>query len=139
MSNLDDMYHVCRWCKWYIGGKCVNEAFSKEIDTTPVYQVAESGKLSEIISETLGSISTKKIQAELREKLEGFKLSDKRISEVMDMLSSEITEWIDKSCKPELDEAISGLYQGEADTAFTSVDGGVEIADPESFYCKEFW
>lgn len=139
MSDLEDMYHVCRWCKWYIGGKCVNETFSKEVDTTPIYQVAESGKLSEVISETLGSISTKKIQEELREKLESFKLSDKRISEVIEVLSSEMAELVDEVCKPRLDQAISVLYQGKADTAFTSVEGGVEIADPESFYCKEFW
>ena len=30
MSNADydSLYHTCRWCKWYQGGKCINEAFA---------------------------------------------------------------------------------------------------------------
>lgn len=61
MSDLDEMYHVCRWCKWYEGGKCTNAAFSKEIDTSGVYRVAEDGRLSGTIEETLNSISIAKI------------------------------------------------------------------------------
>ena len=42
------------------------------------------------------------------------------------------------SDSPNLDEVISKLYQNDADTHAESSEG-VDIADPHSFYCKEFF
>lgn len=63
-AELEDLYHTCRWCKYYQGGVCINEAFTACRDTLPVYAVAEDGRLSECIRETLGSISTDKVERE---------------------------------------------------------------------------
>ena len=139
MSNFDDLYHTCRWCKWFVGGKCVNEAFSKEVDTIPVYLVAEDGRLSGVIEETLNSVSIERVERELEKLLQGFNLSNKRVDEALQVLRDMLPEWLDFECKPKLDEAVSKLYQDEADKVYSSVDGGVEISDPERFYCKEFW
>lgn len=79
MSNADydSLYHTCRWCKWYQGGKCVNEAFAGvEMDVMGVYQVSEEGRLSGVIEETLHSVDTSKMEQDLREVLQSFKLSD---------------------------------------------------------------
>lgn len=40
-AELEDMYHTCRWCKYYQGGVCINKAFTACRDTLPVYAVAE--------------------------------------------------------------------------------------------------
>ena len=49
-SDLEDMYHTCRWCKYYQDGKCVHEAFAgTQIDVSCIYQVAEDGMLSGVI------------------------------------------------------------------------------------------
>lgn len=63
-AELEDMYHTCRWCKYYQGGVCINKAFTACRDTLPVYAVAEDGRLSECIRETLGSISLDKVERE---------------------------------------------------------------------------
>lgn len=66
MSNADydSLYHCCRWCKWYQGGKCLNEAFKVQKDTTDTYKIAEDGRLSGVIEETLGSMKQDKAERE---------------------------------------------------------------------------
>lgn len=137
-AELEDMYHTCRWCKYYQGGVCINEAFTACRDTLSVYAVAEDGRLSECIRETLGSISTDKVERELRYKLEEFHLSNKRIDEVIQLFREKMEELFDAEYVEKLDGAISRLYQNDADTHAESSEG-VDIADPHSFYCKEFF
>lgn len=143
MSNTDyeSLYHTCRWCKWYQDGKCVNEAFAgTQMDAEGVYQVAEDGRLSGVIEETLHSVDTSKLEHDLREVLQSFKLSDKRLKAFFEAFGECLTEFYDMSLKEKLDEAVSRLYQGDAETRGTEFKGGgVEIADPTTFYCKEFW
>ena len=102
MSNADyeSLYHTCRWCKWYQGGKCINEAFAgTQIDAEGVYQVAEDGRLSGVIEETLHSADTSKLEHDLREVLQSFKLSDKRLKAFFEAFGECLTEFYDKSIK----------------------------------------
>lgn len=139
MSKIDDMYRVCRWCKWYSDGKCFNEAFSQaEAETLGVYQVAEDGRLSEVLEETLGSVKTTEIEREIVSKLEEFKLSNKRIQELILTFRKALEEFLAVDCKEGLDEAISKLYQEDAESRGKSSEG-IEISDPRTFYCKEFF
>lgn len=97
MSNADyeSLYHTCRWCKWYQDGKCVNEAFAgTQIDAEGVYQVAEDGRLSGVIEETLHSVDTSKLEHDLREVLQSFKLSDKRIKAFLRRLESALLSFM---------------------------------------------
>ena len=136
MSNTEDLYHCCRWCKWYYEGECHNENFNNAVDFDAIWAVAEEGRLSGVIEETINSISTEKIERELEKTLQRFNLSGKRVDEALQVLRDMLPEWLDFECKPKLDEEISRLYQKAADE---SGGGGVDISDPESFYCKEFW
>lgn len=141
MTNADyeSLYHVCRWCKWYQGGKCINEVFAgTQIDAEGVYQVAEDGRLSGVIEETLHSVNTSKMENDLKEVLYDFNLSDKRIKEFFKAFGECLTEFYDMRLKDELDEAVSMLYQKDAEKRGTEFSG-IEIADPTTFYCKEFW
>lgn len=136
-KGLDDLYHVCRWCKYYKDGMCINGCFGAgdSVDILDIYAIAESGKLSGVIEETLNSIKPVKIERELRDKLFSFKLSEKRVGEVLQLFRECLGEFLDFECKSKLGEEISRLYQ-----AVKTGDGdGVEIKDPHTFYCKEFW
>lgn len=140
-SDLEDMYHTCRWCKYYQDGKCVHEAFAgTQIDVAGIYQVAEDGRLSGVIEETLNSVDTSKMESDLGSVLKSFNLSDKRIKGFFEAFGDCLVEFFDGVCKEALDEVVSRLYQSDAEQRSKEAEGGgVEIADPHSFYCKEFF
>lgn len=139
MSNtgLEDMYHTCRWCKYYQNGACVNNALGSidAVDIMDIYEIAESGKLSEVLEETLNSVIPVKLERELENKLLSYNLSNKRVVEVLQVFRDCLAEFLDFECKPKLDEAVSKLYQGVE----TGKGDGVQITDPHTFYCKEFF
>ncbi len=137
--DYERLNHVCRCCKWYQDGKCINKAFAgAQADTMGVYQVDEDGRLSGVLEETLHSVDTSKMEHDLREVLQRLKLSDKKIKEFFAAFRECLTEFYDTSLKEELDDAISRLYQNAAENRGTE-SYSVEIADPSTFYCKEFW
>lgn len=137
-AELEDLYHTCRWCKWFSNGKCINDrAFGgTEILSEAVYGIAEEGRFAGVLEETLGSVKASKLSNRLRDMLESYKLSGKRIDEVLELVSESLEEFLGTDCKEALDEAISRLYQNNTDNLGS---GGVIISDPHSFYCKEFF
>lgn len=136
-KDYEDMYHTCRWCKYFEKGMCINRCLGGNdgVDILDIYAIAESGKLSEVLEETLNSIKPVKVERELKGKLLSFNLSKKRVEEVLQVFRECLGEFLDFECKSKLDEAVSRLYQGVE----TGKDGGVEITDPHTFYCKEFF
>ena len=68
MSDVNDMYHTCRWCKHYKTGLCYRGVLTID-EETPIWQVAESGKLSELIEECLGDLVSEDCKQELDEKI----------------------------------------------------------------------
>lgn len=87
-AELEDMYHTCRWCKYFSNGKCINDrAFGgTEILSEAVYGIAEEGRLAGVLEETLGSVKASKLSNRLRDVLESYKLSGKRVNEVLDLV-----------------------------------------------------
>ena len=138
-KDYESLYHVFRWCKWYQGGKCINEAFAgSSADVDGVYKVAEDGRLSGVLEETLGSVKFSAVESAIIAKLEEFNLSRKRINDVIGDFALAMESFLGKDCRDALDEAVSKLYQDDAVSREKSGEG-VEIADPHTFYCKEFW
>ena len=137
-TDLEDMYHTCRWCKWFSDGKCINDrAFGgTEILSEAVYDIAEEGRLAGVLEETFGSVKASNLSNRLRDMLESYKLSGKRVSEVLELVAESLEEFLGTDCKEALDDAISRLYKNNTDNLGS---GGVIIADPHSFYCKEFF
>lgn len=133
---MDDMYHVCRWCRYYKNGKCFKGFASHDLDED-VYEVAESGELSEVIEETLNSSFPKDLIEGIKDILRGYKVSEKRIKEVEKFYNEKLPEVLDFDLKEKLDEAISILYQGSAERS-AEIKRGLTINDPEDFYCKYF-
>jgi len=138
-----DMYHTCRWCKW---GKfvdcdfrCTNPAYSGVAEPW-VYKVTEEGYLSDTLNEALHSVpkADKKFEANLVEMLQRFGVSAKRQKEFRQVFAECLAEYLDMDIKATLDEHISKLYSNQEESAQEEFQG-VIIADPHTFYCKEFW
>lgn len=135
MINNDDMYHTCRWCRYYIKGCCTLRMFSPVL-TDNVYTVAEDGGLSAVIEETLNSNKPKELMKLLDNLLTSYRLSKARREEVRELIEDGLLQYNDFILKEQLDAAVSRLYQDRLDNA--AVTEELMIKDPESFYCK-YW
>lgn len=140
-SNLpfdgDERFHCCRYCHYYDSGYCYNKSVAGNFDgTANVVDVAESGRLSGVLEETMHSCDTKEMLNELKDLLKSWKIGDKRVKEFEKTFSEVFNQWLDFTLKDELDMSVSNLYERAVDTGSSSVC--VEIENPTEYYCKEF-
>lgn len=135
-EDMDSMYHACRWCRNYEKGKCmcdkIDEPESTAVDY--VFDVAESGQLSEVLEESLHSADQQAFKDTLRVKLIDWKISGKHITEFTELFDECMMEFLDTKCKPLCDENVSRLYQHMPEPE----SKGAIIKDPEEFCCKYF-
>lgn len=124
-----DLYHNCRWCRFYSKGKCVK---TSEVFTTSVsdelYDLMESGKLSEAIEEGLKLPKMSK----LKSLLEWYSISQKRQKEILQAVAEELKDFIPNMVEG-IDDSVSQLIS----TVGSEIED-LEPKDPESFYCKYF-
>lgn len=135
-KNYDEMYHTCRWCKHFENGMCYKGFASNTVSDT-VYKVAEEGELSGVIEETLNEGFPKELLQGIKELLEEWKISKKRIKELEEYFKEKLPEVLDFGLKEKLDENISVLYQDRIENRIAE-ETGLEINNPESFYCCEW-
>lgn len=125
----NEMYHNCRWCKYNIKGKCV---MSSEVFESPMsdelYQLTESGKLSEAIKEGLKLPKMVKLESLLA----GMGISQKRQREIIQAVGAELEDFISTMVEG-IDSSVSRLIYNTESTV-----EDLELKDPESFYCKHF-
>lgn len=126
----NDIYHCCRWCKWFEKGLCTNDKAFEDADDIEFYPFAEDGTLSEAINEGFKAVKFDRVRNALIES----KLSKKKQDEIMQVLHSELEDaqinWTET-----IDEQVLGALQ-HYDFQETH---GVKIADPHEFHCKYFW
>ena len=133
----EDYYKTCRYCRYYERGRCYNpNVLSSHVDSSAVYDVAESGTLSGVLEETLHDCNTNEVLSELTSLLVKWKVSAKRVKEFEDLFNEMTEQWLDFTVKDKIDEAVSGLYQDHLINQTPT--GGVEINNPAEFSCKEF-
>lgn len=138
--DADDMYHTCRWCKHFEKGRCYRGFASSVISVNhAIYAVAEEGELSGVIEETLNSSFPKELLRGIINLLVKWKISKKRIKELENYYNEKLPEILDFKLKEKLDENVSMLYQDRLENKIIEVETGLDINDPENFYCKEFW
>ena len=125
----DKLYKNCRWCKFNDGGKCVksSEIFESSV-SEELYDLAESGKLSEAIKEGL----TFPKMGKLGSLLDSYGISQKRQKEILQAVGAELEDFIPTMVE-EIDNSVSQLI---VNTEVELKD--LELKDPESFYCKYF-
>lgn len=133
-----ERFKTCRYCRYYECGKCYNKKIMSFISGAKpeIYDVSESGRLSDTIRETAGSCDTKGMKKELIDLLKKWKVSSKRIEEFEHTFDEVLEQWLEFSLRDDLDEAISILYETSVDTDNTTE--GVEISNPSEYSCKEF-
>lgn len=126
---LDEMYHNCRWCRFYSNGKCVKtpKVFYTSV-SDELYNLVESGKLSEAINEGLKLPKMRKLMS----LLDWYSISQKRQKEILKAVAEELEEFI-----PTMVESIDGSV-GDLIINTESKVEDLELKDPESFYCKYF-
>ena len=126
---MTDLYHCCRWCKWFSGRKCTNEQAFDALDDNVLYPFWENGNLSEAIKEGFKDFKFDELETALIES----KLSKKRVTEIMKLFGEEL-----ESAFMNWTESIDGSVS----TALTNYDfgrdDGVSIKDPSDFHCKFF-
>lgn len=126
---LDDRFHSCRWCKFNIDGKCVKspEVFESSV-SEELYDLAESGKLSEAIKEGLKLPKMTKLERLLA----GYGISQKRQKEILQVVGDELEDFI-----PTMVEGVDDSVSKFIVNVESNIEG-LELVDPESFYCKHF-
>ena len=126
---VGEMYHNCKWCRYFEGGKCSksSDIFDRSV-RDELYELTESGKLSDAIKE---SVKIPKL-SKLERTLAWYDISQKRQKEILQAVRAELEEFIPDLAE-RIDDSICRLI--------SNMDGkaeDLEIRDPESFYCKYF-
>ena len=126
---MESRYHNCRWCKYRSGDTCLmsSEVFESGV-ADALYDLAESGKLSEAIEE---GIKIPKLDT-LNSILAGYGLSQKRQKEILQAVGAELEGFI-PSMVESIDSTVSKLIIN-----LDPVVQDLYLKDPESFYCKHF-
>jgi len=130
---MNDLYHCCRWCKWFDGTKgiCTNEQAFNKLGDNVLYPFWENGNLSEAIREGFKDFKFPELHSALVES----KLSKKRVHEIMVTFFGELELIAQTNWTESIDDSVS--------TALNNFDfgrdDGVSIKDPSDFHCKHFW
>ena len=142
----DDSYHCCRWCHWcenrgIDGWVCINPAYANRATIEPIEKVAEDGKLSDTLQEAMHSVpdAQKKFMQELTKLLYEWGVSEKRVKQFRQVFEESLDQFLDLEMKVEIDTQVSILYNNFMAECENSSTSGVEIKDPFTHYCREFW
>jgi len=102
---MADYMNVCRWCKWFKDGCCINDkAFGfDDAEDFPIWKFAEDGQLSESIKESFGDFDLAGIN-----KLLAKKLSKKTAAEILALFAEEF-ETFKTETTEKLDSQITDL------------------------------
>ena len=134
-DTSNDWQKCCRWCHYYKDGKCYNTKNNDYFESS-VYKVSEEGYLSQTLEETLNDES---LVGELRRSIESildkWNISQKKKREFEEHFNECWSEFADFSLKESLDESVSCCYSDHIDRI--AVDG-VDIKEPQEYYCNEW-
>ena len=125
----NELYHCCRWCKWYRDGCCVNDEVFHKDDTFEFYPFYEDGYLSAAIEEGFNV----NIVSQLEQILMENNIAKGKLKHILDAFNEELetqkVNWIES-----IDESVSKALNN-----YDFVDYGVCITDPHTFYCKHYF
>lgn len=136
MHESDQIYHCCRWCKWFDNNYCNhNRTFAVE-DRSDIADnlsiTSDNGYIQEAIKET---VEPDKITEILRAELSETRLSKRKIDEIMQSIAAQINEvWL-FDWLLEIDSAVTDTFIKHLDQDNTAAP---EVVDPESFWCKYY-
>jgi hypothetical protein len=122
------MENICRWCKYFEHGVCKNEKafeFDDDIDLSAFW---EDGALAAAVDEGFSDCDFRSLEGGMRM----YGISQKRIDILLQLaqkdLDGKTRDW-KSDIAANVEKALDN-YNFDA--------GGVTIADPHTFVCKEF-
>ena len=120
MSQINDLYHCCRWCSYYRNEECqkASDIFENPIEGI-ITGIVEDGKLSEAIQESISPPEFYRLKGVLNE----FNISKKRQQEIL------------KAVNTDFEGGISDMVEEIGDTVSTLL---YNLKDDREFYCKNF-
>ena len=127
---LDERFHNCKSCSYFSKGKCTK--ISEEFDISvngDLYELAESGKLSEAITEGLKLPK----MAEVESLLSDSGISQKKQKQILQAIRANLEDFI-----PTMVEGVDNSVSHLIINLDESKQKEVQLTDPESFYCKYF-
>ena len=127
-------YNVCRYCKYFEKGCCINRYVYSLDETSEVetYKFSEDGTLAEAIKEGIGAVKFKDFEQALFES----KISKKAAKELLSVLYGEFED-ITANLIEQIDESVSKALDN-----YDFNDGdiiGVEVLNPGEHSCKGFF
>lgn len=134
--QLANMYHCCRWCKYFQHGKCYNKEMIDHFvnySSEYTYKVAEDGVLSGVISSAFHDVSKERITKKVAYRLRSYGMSEFRVREIVGLILSSVDDWFILEFLGELDSDISRLYN----LSDCCIDG-INIQNPNEFCCERF-
>lgn len=144
-----DSMHVCRWCRYCVHedniAKCVKGSITSLADTNIMHDLIEEGRVSEAVDEALHSCPTGEDEF-LKNVVDAVysavpKLSVKKRKDIENAFNSALEQYLDMRLKAEVVEAMETLLCNyEVNLNRAADDGaGVQICDPSTHYCRDFW
>ena len=127
---LDERFHNCKSCSYFSKGKCTK--ISEEFDISvngDLYELAESGKLSEAIREGLKLPK----MAEVESLLSDIGISQKKQKQILQAIRANLEDFIPTMVEG-VDISVSRLFINATESKIEDL----ELTDPETFYCKYF-
>ena len=130
MSQINDLYHCCRWCSYYHNGECqkASDIFENPIEGI-ITGIVEGGKLSEAIQESISPPEFYRLKGVLNE----FNISKKRQQEILKAINTDFEDGISDMVE-EIGDTVSTLLYNHTDTELEVL----ELKDDREFYCKHF-
>lgn len=130
MSQINDLYHCCRWCSYYRNEECqkASDIFENPIEGI-ITGIVEDGKLSEAIQESISPPEFYRLKGVLNE----FNISKKRQQEILKAVNTDFEGGISDMVE-EIGDTVSTLLYNHTDAELT----GLELKDDREFYCKNF-
>lgn len=136
--HKDDWQKCCRFCHYYERGFCVNEQVLRNAHSElEVWGISEDGYVAEVLEEVLSERPTlDEIYLPLENKLDQWKLSDKKKKEFREHFEECWESFINTYLKDKLDENVTALFSNRLHTSYSLT--AVSIADPDSYCCGEW-
>lgn len=134
-NDLDAMYHCCKWCRHFQNGQCYANSINYVVDEpySSVRHVAEDGYLYEVVQESLHSVPFDSSGLEIL--LRSFGLSEKRLGIFKKTLEEKIEEWKQDNLLQTVCDDVDRCYIDHSEPVF---ELGVEISEPDTFFCDKW-
>lgn len=126
---MENIYHSCKWCKFFDNGKCIISIEMFEINSNEnLYELTENGILGDAIGEAIKFPKFLK----LKRLLESYKISTKRQNEILKCVVSELDDFI-----PTMVESIDDGVSTVIFNAWNKQEA-LKVKETDTFYCK-YW